>query len=154
LSHYSKKAPHFDAVKNLVRQTFDSSPGDSLVQLNANGLRLVCDYLHIPFSCRICSEMNLQFPENLGPGDWALNICEQLGATGYVNPASGRELFDPARFARRGVALYFADTQEFSYDTSPYQYEPHLSILDVLMWNAPDVVAGALKSKTTLTRAT
>jgi len=141
-------------VKNLVRQTFDSSPGDSLVQLNANGLRLVCDYLHIPFSCRICSEMNLQFPENLGPGDWALNICEQLGATGYVNPASGRELFDPARFARRGVALYFADTQEFSYDTSPYQYEPHLSILDVLMWNAPDVVAGALKSKTTLTRAT
>jgi hypothetical protein len=47
LSHYSKKAPYFDAMINLVWQTFDLLSSDSLLHLNRNGLRAVCDYLRI-----------------------------------------------------------------------------------------------------------
>ncbi len=150
LSHYRKKAPYFEAVNALINEVFDSAMDDSLVHLNVRGLNAVCRYLNIPFSYRICSELNLPLPEKLGPGEWALEICSQLGATSYVNPASGRDIFDPAAFARRGVSLQFAQPEEFIYDTSPYKYESNLSILDVLMWNSPSVVAGAVQNGLTI----
>jgi hypothetical protein len=140
LSHYKKKAPYFQAVNALVNDTFDSATDDSLVNLNVLGLKAVCRYLKIPFSYRICSELNLSFPKNMQPGDWALEICSQLGATSYLNPFSGKDIFDMAAFAERGVSLQFAKPSEFIYNTSPYQFESGLSILDVLMWNPPESV--------------
>jgi hypothetical protein len=143
LSHYKKRAPHFEAVNALLNEVFDSAIDESLVHLDVRGLDVVCRYLDIPFNYRICSELNLPLPENLGPGEWALEISSQLGATSYVNPASGQDIFDPAAFAGRGISLQFAQPAEFVYSTTPYQYEPNLSILDVLMWNPPSVVAAA-----------
>ncbi len=146
LSHYKKKAPHFEAVNALINEAFDSATDDSLVHLNVHGLGAVCRYLGIPFNYRICSELNLPLPEKLQPGEWAPEICRMLGANSYVNPAGGQEIFDPSEFARRGISLHFAQAKEFVYATSPYQYEPNLSILDVLMWNPPAVVAKAIRN--------
>lgn len=146
LSHYKKRAPYFEPVISLVNEVFDSAKDDSLVDLNVRGLSAVCRYLNIPFNFRICSELNLPLPEKLGAGEWALEICSLLGATRYVNPASGQSIFDPAEFARRGISLQFAQPREFFYKPGPYQYEPHLSILDVLMWTDPAAVAEAARS--------
>jgi hypothetical protein len=153
LSHYKKKAPYHQAVTAIVEEAFDAAGDDSLVHLNVRGLAAVCRYLGIPFSHRICSDLNLQFPEVMGPGDWALEICSMLGARSYLNPASGREIFDPREFARRGVALKFAQPTAFDYATGPYGFEPNLSILDVLMWNAPAVVADAARRHVTISEA-
>jgi hypothetical protein len=144
LSHYRKKARHFDAVKSLIDETFDRAADDSLVHLNVRGLDAVCRYLDIPFRRRICSELDLTLSPELGPGGWAPQICGQVGATRYVNPASGEDIFDPREFAQRGVSLCFAQAKEFSYSVAPYQFQPNLSILDVLMWNPPGVVAQAV----------
>lgn len=146
LSHYKKKAPYFEAVNAMVHEVFDSAIGDSLVQLNVSGLRAVCKYLGISFNYKICSELNLTLPSGLGPGDWAPEICSMLGATSYVNPASGKDIFDPVEFSRRGISLHFAQPAEFVYNTAPYQYESNLSILDVLMWNPPGYVAEAARN--------
>jgi hypothetical protein len=150
LSHYKKKAPYFEAVNAIVQGVFDTATDDSLVQLNVGGLSAVCRYLDIPFNYRICSELNLSLPENLRPGEWAPEICSILRATSYVNPAGGQDLFDPADFARRNISLHFAQSSQFVYDTAPYQYEPNLSILDVLMWNSPTVVVKALHNNVVL----
>ena len=75
-----------------------------------------------------------------------MEICSLLGATNYINPASGQDIFNSEEFSRRGIALHFAQTTEFAYDTAPYQYEPNLSILDVLMWNPPEVVIEAARN--------
>ncbi|OGR00764.1 MAG: hypothetical protein A2511_11775 [Deltaproteobacteria bacterium RIFOXYD12_FULL_50_9] len=146
LSHYKKKAPYFEAVNALVQDVFDAATDDSLVHLNVCGLSTVCRYLEIPFTYRICSELNLPLPVKLRPGDWAPEICSLLGATSYVNPVGGREIFDPAEFARRGISLHFIQAKEFVYDTASYQFEANLSIIDVLMWNAPLIVAEAIRN--------
>lgn len=153
LSHYKKRAPHYKAVTAIVEEVFAAATDDSLVHLNVQGLAAVCRYLGIPFSYRICSDLNLSFPEVMRPGDWALEICSMLGAKSYLNPASGREIFDLHEFARRGVALKFAQPITFDYATSPYGFEPNLSILDVLMWNAPAVVADTASSHVTISEA-
>ena len=46
---------------------------------------------------------------------------------------------------QRGIELHLIETPEFIYSTPPYQFEPNLSILDVLMWNSPKVVNEALR---------
>lgn len=153
LSHYKKKAPHFEAVNALVNEVFDSATDNSLVHLNVRGLDAVCRYLDIPFNYQICSELNLPLPGKLGLGNWALEICSLLGATSYVNPESGKDIFDLAEFARRGISLYFAKPSELVYGTAPYQYEPNLSILDVLMWNTPTVVAEAVRNGPVIMRS-
>lgn len=147
LGHYKKKAPHFEAVNALINEVFDAAADDSLVHLNVRGLDAVCRYLDIPFNYRICSELNLPLPEKLGPGEWALEICSLLGVTRYLNPVSGQDIFDPSEFARRGISLRFVQPTEFVYDTAPYKYEPNLSIIDVLMWNPPAVVAEEARNR-------
>jgi hypothetical protein len=153
LTHYKKHAPYYESVVALVHEAFDAATSQSLVELNVHGLQAVCRYLGIRFDFQICSELNLSLPTSLGPGDWAPNICSLVGASSYVNPIGGQQLFDATEFSRRGVDLYFAKTTEFSYPTTPYQYEPYLSILDVLMWNPPVAVAAAIREHVELVHA-
>jgi hypothetical protein len=146
LSHYARKAPFFTEVTELLDHAFAEAPDDSLVQMNVTALRAVCDYLAIDFKYSICSELALALPPIDKPGDWAPAIAEAVGADAYLNPIGGRDLFDPAAFQRRHIALEFLEMPPFIYDTRPYRFEPQLSILDVLMWNTPEAVRGALRT--------
>jgi hypothetical protein len=151
LSHYRHKAPHARQVEEIVKATFASvGDDDSLVALNVAGLNAVCAHLGVPFRPSICSEMNLCLPDQLGPGEWALEISSRVGATTYVNPFGGRALFNAKEFGKRGVTLEFLKAQDFIYPTGPFEFIPNLSILDVLMWNSPEVVRGALQTSSTI----
>ncbi|WP_198386339.1 WbqC family protein [Burkholderia ubonensis] len=150
LSHYRRVAPYYRAVEALVQDAMANDDDTSLVHLNVRGLCAVCEYLGLPFNYRICSELNLSLPSDLGPGGWAPAISAALGASAYVNPIGGRELFDPADFASRNVALQFLSFENPVYDVGPYQFELGLSILDVLMWNSPQAVMEILRANSTL----
>ena len=150
LAHYKRTAPRFDRVAGLVEQVFDNADGATLVDLNVSCLREACAVLEIPLSLRICSQLDLDFPETMGPGDWAPHIAAAVGATSYVNPIGGRELFDPNDFSARGVELRFAEFEDFQRETPGYVHVPGLSVLDALMWVEPEVIVERLKSGTKL----
>jgi hypothetical protein len=152
LTHY-RRAPYYRAVEALVQESMTAGGDQSLVRLNVLGLAAVCRYLGLPFDYRICSELQLPLPEQLPPGGWAPAICAALGASGYVNPIGGRDLFDPSDFASRKIALEFLSFEHPVYDVGSYRFEPGLSILDVLMWNAPQTVVQMLREGTSLIRA-
>lgn len=141
LSHY-RRAPYYQAVAAMVNDVFTDD--GSLTHLNVRSLAAVCNYVGLPFRYRICSELELDLPPALGPGDWAREICFAMSADGYINPVGGSGLFDPSSFARRGVDLEFLRAEPFIYATRGFSFEPNLSILDVLMWNAPELVLDAM----------
>jgi hypothetical protein len=146
LTHYRRRAPFYGQVEELVKATFAACDGDdSLVNLNVNGLDMTCEYLGIPFQRQICSRLSLPLPTKMGPGDWAPEICRLVGATSYLNPIGGKALFHPRKFDDLGVSLAFLSMAEFRYDTKPFEFIPNLSIIDVLMWNSPETVRGAIK---------
>ncbi len=154
LSHYRHRAPYARQVEEIVEATFATQGiGDSLVGLNIAGLDAVCAYLGVPFSRTICSTMKLPLPEQMGPGEWAPTIASLVGAETYVNPIGGRALFRVEDFEKRGVRLEFLRTEGFVYETGPFAFIPNLSILDVLMWNSPEVARGALKAVSTVVAA-
>jgi hypothetical protein len=136
LSHYRKKAPHFDGTMDLVtRSLADDDP--NLSRLNTRILGDVCSHIGIRWNCSVFSEMNLPLGPVEGPGDWSLRICEALGATEYINPPGGEGLFDRAAFERSKIRLTIQEPFEFSYECPGYQFEPSLSVIDALMWNGP-----------------
>ena len=115
------------------------------LRCNIAGLRTVCQYLGLPFRHRICSQLALEFPDKLHAGQWAPWLAAQLAADIYINPAAGRELFDPAEFARNGIKLQFLEFTTFTYRTPGYNFEKDLSILDVLMWNSPEEIMEGIR---------
>ena len=133
LQHYRGQAPQFDSTMTLLRECL-ALPERSLSRLNVELLRKVCAYLGIPFSPGVFSEMGLVLGPIEGPGDWALRIAEALGASEYVNPPGGADLFDREKFAACGIRLTIQEPVAFTYECPGYEFQPGLSIVDVLMW--------------------
>ncbi len=140
LMHYKKYAPYYANVIDIVKKTFANTKSNSLTDVSISGLAAVCAYLSIPFSPVIASNANYSLLPIQHAGQWALEICSLIGATTYINTPGGRHLFYPKEFSARGIQLGFTGVPNFEYACTPYEFEPHLSILDVLMWNSPEQV--------------
>lgn len=146
LSHYRRPAPFFANVMQIVDATFDRVHDDTLVSLDVASLQAVCEYIGVSFRPSACSKLGLDLSGIEAPGGWAPRIAAALGADTYINPIGGRDLFNERAFREVGVDLRFLDMPGFVYDTGSFEFVPDLSILDVLMWNAPDDIRAALET--------
>ena len=143
LEHYRKKAPFYGQVQALVEQCL-SIQDSSLCRLNVAILKNVCACLQIRFEPTYLSELGPSLGAIEQPDDWALRMAEAVGADEYVNPPGGTNLYDVEKFTRSRVKLTIRPLIDLTYNCSPYEFVPCLSIIDVLMWNAPDRVKAYL----------
>lgn len=138
LDHYrNKRAPYYDRVLQLLEQCFQP-PIDPLTSFLTRSLASTCDYIGIPFKAEVYSEMGLEHEPAKGPGDWALNICKALGAYEYLNPPGGKDIFSAEAFQEAGIKLMFRHQELLPYrQHTGSDFEPGLSIIDVMMFNEP-----------------
>lgn len=104
-----------------------------LAKLILRSLLIFKDALKI--NAEIVSSSEIYNNCELKAQDRILDICKQEKATEYVNPAGGTELYDRRIFFENGVKLFFLKTQPFSYRQFGDEFVPHLSIIDVLVFN-------------------
>jgi|APTNR8051073442_1049403.scaffolds.fasta_scaffold03006_8 hypothetical protein len=145
LTHYNKKAPFFNQVMMLIKNCL-AYESDSITCINVNAIEKICDYIDIPFKCKLFSEMNLELGDVEHPGQWALKISAAVGAKEYVNLPGGEALFDLKEFERMGILLTIRRMPLMVYPLRSYEYVPNLSIIDVLMWNDPSNIKKFLDS--------
>ena len=144
LQHYRKHAPFYAEVMGFLETCF-ADTSISLSETNILTLERTCRRLGIATPFHVFSQMNLALRGPVeGPGDWALRIAEAFGADAYVNAAGGAELFDAAKFAAHGIRLSIQSFTHMAYSCGPFQFEPGLSILDVMMWNSPEAIRAHL----------
>ena len=134
LAHYKNKARYFDETSELVREILFGNDEQSIAAINYAIIRTLCEYLDIGKEIIRSSERNFDYSDVADAGDWALRISEQMGASEYINPASGAELFDSAKFSSSDIKLSFLKPREIIY-WQGREFEPSLSIIDVLMFN-------------------
>jgi hypothetical protein len=144
LEHYKKKAPYFQETISLVEECL-SYGEDHISRLNTLILDRVCKFIGLEFNYSFVSEMDLALEPVEGPGDWALRICESIGAEEYVNPPGGEHLFDANKFKNMGIELTIRHLPTFEYSCDGYEFVPNLSIIDLLMWNHPTEIEGFLE---------
>lgn len=75
-----------------------------------------------------------------------LALCQAAGASTYVNAIGGLALYDPLSFADYGIGLRFVKSRSFEYSQFGAAFVPWLSIIDVMMFNAPEIVRAAIGS--------
>ena len=144
LNHYKKHAPYFMKVTDLVRDAFNKTTSNRLVDLNVVTLAETCVYIGIKFDWALCSKMQLNIKGIEHPGQWALEISKLLGARQYINPPGGKEIFNPQEWKKAGIDLFFTEMPQFRYECKQYEFIEHLSILDVMMWNEPEKIRAYL----------
>ena len=147
MQHYrTKGAPFFEATLEVIERTFSGLQSDKLAELNVRSLEATCGYLGIDFHYDVLSQQPLTLPPIDHAGGWALEIATAMGATEYINPPDGRELFRAHEFAARNIELRFTGVADYRYATPGFDFLQRLSILDAIMWNAPESIKAYLDS--------
>ena len=139
-----KIAPNYFQVIRLLNEVFENDYKD-IVHLNKRSLESTCNYLGINREIEIFSEMELEIEPVNEPDEWALNICKALGnATEYWNPPGGKSFFDRSKYENEGIRLNFQHVELLPYNQKRENFEPGLSIIDVMMFNSVEEINNML----------
>jgi hypothetical protein len=130
-----RRAPEFARVFPLVESVF-AKPATHVAELAVASLKAVAAYLDIDVEWVETS--GAYGNAALSGEDRVLAICRAEGASEYINPSGGRELYDRDRFAAEGVRLSFLQPKPIEYRQFNGPFVPWLSIIDVLMFNGRD----------------
>ena len=96
---------------------FHLPPVDYLEEL----LKCVCNSLELPFQIQRSS--TFQLDPTLKGSERILKLCQEVGATQYINAPGGRDLYEAEAFAQQGITLQFL----------PEYQGPGVSILERLL---------------------
>jgi hypothetical protein len=130
-------APHFTEVMALVRRVLDHDDR-RVAQLVHRSISEILAYIGLERCITFASELKIS--PDIRRERRILEICRAKNAIIYVNPCGGRELYDVETFAKDGVELRFLRSEKISYLQFGAPFVPSLSIIDVLMFNAPTTV--------------
>lgn len=132
IRHGYAKAPHFANVYPVLEDIF-AQTDKNLARFLDYQLRHICDHLGLRQQWYRSSA--LAKDNGLSGQDKILSICEELGATHYINVPGGKELYDQYSFEARGMTLSFIQPKPATYKQFTNDFIPSLSIIDVMMFN-------------------
>src|SRR5262249_53247508 len=130
-----RRAPEFPRIFPLIESVFLSKVSH-IAALAVASMKAVAGYLDIRPDWLHSQSL---FP-NLHGEDRILAICKATGATEYIKPTGGRELYSRQRFETEGIRLHFLQPRPIEYKQFNNRFVPWLSIVDVLMFNSRDRV--------------
>lgn len=133
-----KKAKCFDEIFALIHTVLDETP-HSIAGLAERSVIKVLVYL----KARLPEFVKVETFENdhLHAQERVLDICRQLNADVYINPAGGMELYHKEDFKMQGTELFFLHCRPTQYRQFNFPWMSSLSIIDVLMHNTVEEVS-------------
>ena len=141
-----KKALYFEEVYPLLEKLINIE-NEKVHTYNSEIIKGVCSYLNITTRIKANNEEFLELEKDLENSDLPQNeiksariieICKNQNADTYINPSGGTNLYNKPYFKRNNLSLFFMNTKEFKYNQFGLDFEPHLSIIDVLMHNGKE----------------
>lgn len=135
LAHLYGQAPFYGPVSELISGIL-SGGEERLALVIRHSLERIAAYLGIATPIVSAAERHGEIRSR--GARRILDICRAEGATTYLNPEGGTELYDPAPFAEAGIALRFLHHRPLPYDRRGGVFLERLSIVDAMMYNAPE----------------
>lgn len=136
-----KKAPFFSSIYPLLEEIILNDE-TNLSRYLMSSLQKVAGYLKMDTTFKISSELNKDI--HLKGQDKVINICNGLEATNYINAIGGLDLYDKSSFETESITLNFLKTKDTCYPQFGNNFVPHLSIIDVMMFNNVDEIQSML----------
>lgn len=132
------KAPFFENIFPLIEKILNTDT-ELISELAAESVRQIAAYIGLKTQLLTASQ---SFPLTRGMEKTSriIEICHLNGATQYINAINGRDLYTQEDFQKEGIQLNFIQMQPLSYPQFKNEFVPHLSIIDVLMFNSVEEV--------------
>ncbi len=137
VEHAYKKAPHFEAVYDVLKPIFFSAVND-IATLAKKSIHAVCAFLNIDTT--IIESSSAFNNKNLHGEERIIDINKQLQATDYINAIGGAELYSKENFVNNGINLHLLKTAQITYSQFNNEFVSYLSIIDTLMFNSIDEI--------------
>jgi hypothetical protein len=134
-----KRAPNYEEVSELVK-TVLSTQSDRLVDFCENSIKAVACYLGLNTAFH---KSSIEFSDSKGldKAERLINISKKLNSKVYINASGGKDLYEKEVFIREGIELFFLNTDsDIIYKQFNNDFNPWLSIIDVLMFNSREEV--------------
>lgn len=137
-----KNAPYFEKVFPLFCECIDFEEQNLFLYI-FNSIKIIMEYLNIQTKVVISS--TIEIDHSLKAQNKVLAICEARGATEYINPIGGLNLYDKKKFLNRGITLSFIEmTPQLEYKQFNNKFISSLSIIDVMMFNSQEQISEML----------
>jgi WbqC-like protein len=136
-----RRSPEFNRVFPLIDSVFNHH-ATHIGEIAVASLKAVMSYLEIKTDW---VDSSVGLASDFRSEDRVVAICKTQGASEYVNPSGGKELYSRERFERDGLRLRFLDTRPIEYKQFSDPFVPWLSVIDVLMFNSVSVVRSYLE---------
>jgi WbqC-like protein family len=135
ISETYRKSPNFNSVFPLIEEILNYEERN-LFKFILNSVIKISDFLNIKTNLLISSDIVKD--SILKSEDRVIELCKALKTTNYLNPIGGLTLYSKNRFLAEGLNLNFLKTNDFQYLQFSEEFTPHLSIIDVLMFNSKE----------------
>lgn len=132
-----RKAPFFEQVFPLIESCVLFT-NTNLFEFIYNSLICILNFLESKTKITISSSISIN--HELKSEERVKAICKQLGASVYINPIGGVDLYSKKKFSESGIELNFLQATNVVYRQFDNEFVPWLSILDVLMFNNKEAV--------------
>ena len=142
-----KKAPYFNETYLLIEKCLIYNE-QNLFNFILNSIRLIKEFLGINTKITISSDIEID--HNLKAEEKVMAICSAKGATHYINPIGGVELYNKQIFKSKNLKLNFLKTTPFTYNQFQNEFIPFLSIIDVIMFNKKEVTINSINKNYSL----
>ena len=126
-----RKAPHFDEVFPIFEKVL-SQPRESLLDLNTEAISEMSSYLGIHTPSKCVSDLKLDLPDDMEANRKLIEICKEVGADEFYEPAGGMTYIEPKLFRDEGIRLTFQNYQHPEYSQLHGNFVSHLSTADLL----------------------
>ena len=123
------KAPHYDCLEGLLGQAFSRS-WDWISELNVVLVRGLARALGIDTPLFVASELG-EFPSD--PDDRLIALTRHFGADTYLAGAGGKQYMNLEKYRENGIMVLFQDYQHPVYDQLFGQFEPFMSVIDLVL---------------------
>lgn len=130
--HAYKKAPYYNDRMPLIHTIMDFEE-IKISELAKRSITTICEELQL--NTQIIPSSFVYNNNSLKGEERILDIVLKENAQTYINPIGGVELYNKNYFKENGVELYFIQTGEVMYKQIQNDFVPHMSMLDVLMFN-------------------
>jgi len=144
-----KKAPYFDTGFPIIEKILKCEKEDISSFIFFSFVE-ICNYLNI--NTELIFSSSLEKDENLRGQDKVLAICKLLDGDEYYNAIGGRELYSYDDFSRNEIKLKFLETKQIEYRQLGKEFQPNLSIIDVMMFNSQKDVQNLLNEYTIISQ--
>ncbi len=122
------KAPHRDALLEVIEPIYERDGVHHLLELNVALIRAVTERLGLPTRLVLASELDVSGSST----QLMINLTRAAGGAVYLSGPTGRKYLEPELFADAGVELRYHEFTPFPYPQLYGSFLPGLSCLDYL----------------------